>query len=317
MRRETTAAGSAGIAAGSESGKPRRWTTREDKHKNYQDFLPDPGRSPFELTLDHETSALIEDALAEVNPKFRAALVLREIEGLSYEEIGEILENLARHRKIAHPARTGRVQKTLGWPAGAGIVSGVAASRTGKGTVIVMTRDLNEPVSRILRRATRAHAARRAAHVVAGDRVRERQRLLSQQITWRDRLDLCFKNLMRPMALPLAGGVFSTVALFSTCLVPMYPLRGDASTDIPTVLTTAAAVKQTAPLAGSCGEVVVDVIIDEAGRMVDYKIVSGLQRFDHRASAEKLGKQADFHRIHARHAIRPTDGRQVAALLPQ
>jgi RNA polymerase sigma-70 factor (ECF subfamily) len=60
--------------------------------KCYQNFLPDPGRSPFEVTLDHETSTLIEAALAEVNPKFRAALVLREIEGLSYEEIGEILE---------------------------------------------------------------------------------------------------------------------------------------------------------------------------------------------------------------------------------
>ena len=60
--------------------------------RNYQDFLPDPGRSPFELTLDRETHSLIEAALAEVNPKFRAALVLREIEGMSYEEIGEILE---------------------------------------------------------------------------------------------------------------------------------------------------------------------------------------------------------------------------------
>lgn len=60
--------------------------------RNYQDFLPDPGRSPFELTLDAETQALIEAALAQVNPKFRAALVLREIEGMSYEEIGEILE---------------------------------------------------------------------------------------------------------------------------------------------------------------------------------------------------------------------------------
>ena len=60
--------------------------------RNYQDFLPDPGRSPFELTLDAETQALIETALAEVNPKFRAALVLREIEGMSYEEIGDILE---------------------------------------------------------------------------------------------------------------------------------------------------------------------------------------------------------------------------------
>jgi RNA polymerase sigma-70 factor (ECF subfamily) len=91
-----------------EARNHRRWFSRhrrrevnleveetDDKggqQRNYQDFLPDPGRSPFEVTLDHETSTLIEDALAEVNPKFRAALVLREIEGLSYEEIGEILE---------------------------------------------------------------------------------------------------------------------------------------------------------------------------------------------------------------------------------
>jgi RNA polymerase sigma-70 factor (ECF subfamily) len=60
--------------------------------RGYQNWLPDPGRSPFELTLDRETQALIEAALAQVNPKFRAALVLREIEGLSYEEIGDVLE---------------------------------------------------------------------------------------------------------------------------------------------------------------------------------------------------------------------------------
>jgi len=55
-------------------------------------WLPDPGRSPFELALDRETQEMIEAALLEVNPKFRAALVLREIEGLSYEEIAEVLE---------------------------------------------------------------------------------------------------------------------------------------------------------------------------------------------------------------------------------
>jgi RNA polymerase sigma-70 factor (ECF subfamily) len=60
--------------------------------RGYQNWLPDPGRTPYELTLDRETQALIESALAQVNPKFRAALVLREIEGLSYDEIGDILE---------------------------------------------------------------------------------------------------------------------------------------------------------------------------------------------------------------------------------
>ena len=57
----------------------------------YQDWFADPGPSPFEITLDHETQMLIEEALARVNPAFRSALVLREIEGLTYEEIAEIL----------------------------------------------------------------------------------------------------------------------------------------------------------------------------------------------------------------------------------
>ena len=104
---------------------------------------------------------------------------------------------------------------------------------------------------------------------------RERQRLLSNQINWRDRLNLWASNLMRPLALPFAGGIFSTVALFSICLGTMYPIHADDSSDIPTVLTTEATVKSTAPLAGSCGDVVVDVSVDETGRMVDYKIVSG------------------------------------------
>lgn len=38
------------------------------------------------------SQALIEQALNTMNPKLRAAIVLREIEGLSYEEIAEILE---------------------------------------------------------------------------------------------------------------------------------------------------------------------------------------------------------------------------------
>jgi len=64
----------------------------ETESHRYQDWLPDPGRSPFDLALDRETEALIEEALLKLNPKFRAALVLRELEGLSYEEIAEILD---------------------------------------------------------------------------------------------------------------------------------------------------------------------------------------------------------------------------------
>jgi RNA polymerase sigma-70 factor, ECF subfamily len=88
-----------------EARNHRRWFSRHRRQEvglereayaeggeMHQEWLPDPGPSPFELALDRETRQLIEDALLEVNPKFRAALVLREIEGLSYEEIAEILD---------------------------------------------------------------------------------------------------------------------------------------------------------------------------------------------------------------------------------
>ena len=85
-----------------EARNHRRWFGRHKRQEvgletdqesglSYGDWLQDTSRSPFEVTLDHETAELIEAALAEVNPTFRAALVLREIEGLSYEEIANVM----------------------------------------------------------------------------------------------------------------------------------------------------------------------------------------------------------------------------------
>jgi RNA polymerase sigma-70 factor (ECF subfamily) len=48
-------------------------------------------RNPFELAADSEVRALVEKALAALNPNFSAALVLREIHEMSYEEIAAIL----------------------------------------------------------------------------------------------------------------------------------------------------------------------------------------------------------------------------------
>ena len=39
---------------------------------------------------------------------------------------------------------------------------------------------------------------------------------------WRDRFQLSLSNLMRPLALPAAGGLCSAVLLFSTLLVPTF-----------------------------------------------------------------------------------------------
>lgn len=56
------------------------------------EYAPDPGRSPYDETLNSENRILIERALTRINPIFRAAVVLRDIENLSYEEIAEILQ---------------------------------------------------------------------------------------------------------------------------------------------------------------------------------------------------------------------------------
>jgi RNA polymerase sigma-70 factor, ECF subfamily len=119
-----------------EARNHRRWFSRHRRQevgldsdpaeaRNYEDSLPDPGRSPFEAMADHETHLLIEDALSKVNPKFRAALVLREIEGLSYEEISEILDvslgtvksRILRGRDALRKHLAGRLQpaSALAW----------------------------------------------------------------------------------------------------------------------------------------------------------------------------------------------------------
>jgi len=48
--------------------------------------------SPERLVESRQISRQIQRALLQLSPKLRAAIVLKEIEGLSYEEIGGVLE---------------------------------------------------------------------------------------------------------------------------------------------------------------------------------------------------------------------------------
>ena len=86
-----------------EARNQRRWFGRHRRQEvdlepstpeahSLQDVLPDPGPSPYELALDQETNAMIEEALQSVAPNYRTALVLREVEGLTYEEISVVLD---------------------------------------------------------------------------------------------------------------------------------------------------------------------------------------------------------------------------------
>ena len=107
---------------------------------------------------------------------------------------------------------------------------------------------------------------------------------------WASRVDLAFDNLMRPLALPFTGGVLSTLLIF-TLLVPSlsfsHDIRGqefytapagkmvtnpwdqvaDADDDFPRIETPT-----TSP---SDYYNVVDMTIDQTGRVVDWSVVRG------------------------------------------
>ena len=110
---------------------------------------------------------------------------------------------------------------------------------------------------------------------------RERQRRMERRDfaaiwrVWLDRTHLFFDNVVGSVALPAAGGVCSTLVLFSMFVVPSYPLLTRGDTDVPTILNTPVAVKSMAPFSVGDTDVVVDVVVDEQGRMMDYAIVAG------------------------------------------
>jgi RNA polymerase sigma-70 factor (ECF subfamily) len=54
-------------------------------------FLKDRSRGPEEKLEERELQEVVGNAIASLPPKYRDAVVLRDIEGLSYEEVGEIL----------------------------------------------------------------------------------------------------------------------------------------------------------------------------------------------------------------------------------
>src|SRR5271154_3057906 len=56
-----------------------------------EDRLVDPGESPFEKFAHGEVRAAVEQALQQVSEPYRTALILRDLEEMSYEEIAEIL----------------------------------------------------------------------------------------------------------------------------------------------------------------------------------------------------------------------------------
>ena len=54
--------------------------------------IKDLGATPFEQLASHEIQVAVQAALGQVPEVFRSAVILRDLEGLSYEEVAEVLE---------------------------------------------------------------------------------------------------------------------------------------------------------------------------------------------------------------------------------
>jgi RNA polymerase sigma-70 factor, ECF subfamily len=80
----------------------RRWCWRHHRMQTSIDVegpeksptleLKDAEATPFEQCAAREVQATVRRALASVPPVFRSAVILRDLEGLSYEEVAEVLE---------------------------------------------------------------------------------------------------------------------------------------------------------------------------------------------------------------------------------
>ena len=80
----------------------RRWSWRHLRGQSSMDAPPedgcaafdveDSGLSPFEELAGREVQQAVHRALRGVAEVFRTAVILRDLEGLSYEEVAEVLE---------------------------------------------------------------------------------------------------------------------------------------------------------------------------------------------------------------------------------
>jgi hypothetical protein len=129
---------------------------------------------------------------------------------------------------------------------------------------------------------------------------------------WRDRVELSLHHLMRPLALPAVGGLCSAVFLFST-LVPTFKSAfglASLSGDVPTMLTTQPTLKDTAPVAFSNGDAVVDLQLDDRGTIINYTIVS-----DAGQQSEKLRHSIENSLLFTEFWPATTFGRPVAGTI--
>jgi len=105
---------------------------------------------------------------------------------------------------------------------------------------------------------------------------RQRRRSLGAWVAERSaRFRLWVDNLMRPVALPMAGGLLSALLLFSVLVPSIAFSRRPILRDVPISIFTEAALKSQSPFGFDDDDFILEVLVNEQGMMVDYSVAEG------------------------------------------
>ena len=108
----------------------------------------------------------------------------------------------------------------------------------------------------------------------------ERVRILSRRsfrewaAYWAGSVRITLENLMRPLALPAAGGVFSAFLIFGT-LMPTLATQRMTGIDVPIALFTDPTLEDIGHSHSSGGDTVLELTVDERGRVTSYSNIEG------------------------------------------
>lgn len=105
---------------------------------------------------------------------------------------------------------------------------------------------------------------------------------------WTGRMRLAFDNMMRPMALPFAGGLMTALLLMGIWVPFLSTKQGANDVPLPTWIY-AQATPQDYPVVEE--ELVIELIIDERGRVADWRVIRG--KMTPALSASLLGWRFD------------------------
>jgi|SRR5581483_4729365 len=112
--------------------------------------------------------------------------------------------------------------------------------------------------------------------IAAQERIRHiaRVSLLARMQNWVSTFQIHAENLMRPVALPMAGGIISALLLFGTWIPAITATPLNYSTDVLSPIHTDPSLSRSNPVPYG-GDVVVQLVIDDRGKVADYRVIQG------------------------------------------